>query len=135
MDIDYSFTRSIPPDDLLALFAENVWTKDRTRADVQLMLEKSVWVGAWRGNQLVGFARAVTDDLYRAFIEDVMVLESARGQGIGLALVRALLGRLAHVQEILLGCENHLVGFYEQVGFTKHNQNTMHIWKGLDWAH
>jgi len=135
MDIDYSFTRSIPPDDLLALFAENVWTKDRTRADVQLMLEKSGWVGAWRGNQLVGFARAVTDDLYRAFIEDVMVLESARGQGIGLALVRALLGRLAHVQAIALDCANNLAGYYAQLGFVKVDQTCMHIWKGFDWAH
>jgi GNAT superfamily N-acetyltransferase len=130
MDIDYSLTRPIAPDDLLPLFAQTAWTKNRAATDVPGMLQNCVWVGAWQGNRLVGFARAVTDDLYRAFLEDVIVDEPLRGQGIGAALVRRMLGRLAHVQEIALGCEDHLVGYYERFGFTRHDQNHLHIWKG-----
>jgi predicted GNAT family N-acyltransferase len=135
MDIEYSFTRPIPPDELRRLFALTGWTNTRTTAEIQHVLAHSVCVGAWQGNQLVGFARAITDDLFRAFIEDVIVAEALRGQGIGLALMRALLGRLAHVQEIALGCEDRLVGYYSQLGFVRHDQNHLHIWKGFDWAH
>lgn len=135
MDIEYSFTRPIPPDELHRLFAQAEWTKTRTTAEIQHLLAHSVCVGAWRGNELVGFARAVTDDLFRAFIEDVIVDETLRGQGIGLALMRALLGRLAHVQAIALDCANHLAGYYAQLGFVKVGQTCMHIWKGFDWAH
>ena len=135
MDIEYSFTRPIPPDELHRLFALTNWTNTRTTADIQSILANSVCVGAWQGNELVGFARAITDDLTRAFIEDVIVAEDRRGRGIGLALMRALLGRLSHVQEILLDCEAGLVGYYAQVGFTKNDNNHLHIWKGFDWAH
>ena len=135
MEIEYSFTRPIPPDELLRLFAQPEWTKTRTIAEIQIILKNSVCVGAWQGNRLVGFARAVTDDLFRAFIEDVIVDESMRGRGIGLALMRSLLGRLSHVQEIALTTQNSLVTFYAQVGFSKHEENYLHIWKGFDWAH
>ena len=130
METTYSLTRAVSPQDLLPLFAQADWTKARVPADIQTLLDRSVWIGAWQGDRLVGYARVVTDDVYRAFLEDVIVDESLRGQGVGSELVRRLLERLAHVQEIALVCEDHLVGYYERLGFTHHGFNHLHIWKG-----
>jgi GNAT superfamily N-acetyltransferase len=79
---------------------------------------------------LIGFARAVTDDLFRAYIEDVIVDEAYRGQGIGGEITRRLLERLAHVEEIALNCEDHLIPFYERFGFERFPMTHMHIWMG-----
>jgi ribosomal protein S18 acetylase RimI-like enzyme len=48
-------------------------------------------VGAWAGDRLVGFVRAVTDGAFRAYVEDVIVAPDARGAGIGRSLIDHLL--------------------------------------------
>lgn len=127
----YDLDRAITPSDLLPLFAQAGWTAKRTPGAVQRMLDNTrAQVSAWDGDQLVGFARAVTDDVYRAVIEDVIVDQAHRGQGIGAALVRLLLERLAHVEEIVLVCEDDLIPFYERHGFELFEMTHLHIWKG-----
>jgi GNAT superfamily N-acetyltransferase len=39
----------------------------------------------------VGFARAITDSATMAYLADVYVLETHRGRGLGLALVREMI--------------------------------------------
>ena len=47
-----------------------------------------------------------------------MVVDQAyRGQGIGSEIMRRLLERLAHVEEIVLNCHDDLIPFYERLGF------------------
>ena len=52
------------------------------------------------------------------------------GRGVGRALVEQLLTRLAHVQQILLVCGDHLVPFYGQFGFERMTLPVMQLWKG-----
>ena len=47
------------------------------------MLKNSIAIGVWEENELVGFARVVSDGVFRAYIEDVVVHESVRNKGIG----------------------------------------------------
>ena len=47
------------------------------------MLKNSKGIGVWEENELVGFARVVSDGVFRAYIEDVVVHESVRNKGIG----------------------------------------------------
>lgn len=130
-DVIFSFDRPIPPAALQALYAQTGWAANRTIEDIEKMLTGTiVALGAWEGDQLVGFARAVTDDRFRAFIEDVVVAESLRGYGLGAALMEALMARLAHVEEVILSCEDHLIPFYERFGFQRVSHQFMNIWRG-----
>ena len=56
------------------------------------MLQASPAVGAWHGQELIGFARAVTDGILRAYVEDVIVAPGWRGRGVGRALLAGLTG-------------------------------------------
>ena len=132
-NIEFSFTRPISPDALYQLYQQTDWANTRPVSDIGSMLERtSLCLGAWQGEQLVGFARVLTDDQYRAFIEDVVITEEVRGQGLGLALIRHLMERLAHVQDVSLGCVEGLVSFYERFGFQQNDDSvTMHRYISL----
>lgn len=120
MEIEYSFDREIPVAQLKHLFAQTCWANDRTEKGLAVMLDGSfVTLGAWDGDKLVGFCRASGDGIYRAVIDDVIVDEPYRGQGIGSEMVRRLVERLAGIWEVTLGCDEELVGFYEKLGFRR----------------
>jgi predicted GNAT family N-acyltransferase len=130
MPIDYTLDHPLPLDAVQRLLTQTDWAANRSPADLQTVLAGSVCIGAWEDDQLVGFARAITDGVYRALLEDVVVDESLRGQGIGRALVEKLLEHLAPVQQILLVCGDHLVPFYAQFGFEPMALPVMQLWKG-----
>lgn len=130
-DVTYSFDRPIPPVALQALYVQTGWAANRSTADIEKMLSGTiVALGAWQGDQLVGFARAVTDDRFRAYIEDVVIAEELRGHGLGAAMMAVLMERLAHVEEVILSCEDHLIPFYERFGFQRVTHQFMNIWRG-----
>ncbi len=79
---------------------------------------------------MVGFARAITDGITRGFIEDVVVEEAQRGQGIGAELVHRLVNHLGQVEELTLICADERVAFYERLGFERNGMNLLHIWRG-----
>jgi GNAT superfamily N-acetyltransferase len=65
------------------------WARWRRRADFDRQLV-TAWrlVGAFRSSgEMVGFARAVGDDVSFAYLADVYVLPELRGQGLGRAVV------------------------------------------------
>jgi GNAT superfamily N-acetyltransferase len=116
--ITWSLTKPIEPEELQALMGQTEWARDRTVEGLETMLSATgVVIGAWRGEQLVGFARAVTDGVYRALIDDVIVDESERGRGVGDGLVRQLLDQLDGVEAVLLRCAEDVVPFYERHRF------------------
>lgn len=70
---------------------EAYWARGRSRERIVRGIENSLPFGVYRDGAQVGFARAVTDHATFAWIADVYVLESERGQGLGKALVEAVL--------------------------------------------
>ena len=74
------------------LSTEAYWGRSRTRADLEAQLDDA-WrlVAAYDGDgATVGFARAVSDGVNFAYLADVYVEASARGAGLGTAIVRAM---------------------------------------------
>lgn len=127
----YQFTNVITVADVLRLFAQTSWAASRSPDAIQTMLDHTpVSLGVWDGDHLIGFARAVTDDVFRAVIEDVVVDAHYRGRGIGAGIMHQMLERLAHVEEIALVCVDDLIPFYESFGFERFTMTHMHIWKG-----
>ena len=116
--VNYSFDRQIEPEQLLALLRQTGWANQRSIEGIQKMLEGTpLTLGAWEGDCLVGFVRVITDGIYRALIDDVVVEESKRGEGIGSELMRRLIERLAGVEEVFLRCGERVVSFYERHRF------------------
>lgn len=64
------------------------WWPERKEVDIEKMLKNSIATGVWEENKLVGFARVVSDGVFRAYIEDVVVHESVRNKGIGEKLIK-----------------------------------------------
>lgn len=130
-DIEFSIDTLITAEDLMPLFAQTAWAHTRTPQEIEIMLANSALVvGVWHEDRLIGFMRVVSDNVYRAYIEDVIVDASLRGQGIGDAMVRFALEQLEHIEEILLNTEDERVAFYERIGFRRSGHNNMNIWRG-----
>jgi GNAT superfamily N-acetyltransferase len=98
-------------------------------ADVLRLLRPTAWgaVGAWSDGRLVGFARAITDGVCRSFVEDVVVEDSVRGQGVGRRLVSELLALSPDVELVALDCPSELVPFYTALGFKPSANTRMEI--------
>ena len=128
--VDYSFERAITPADLQPLLRQKGWAHDRDLDSIRRMLDStSVMVGAWEDGRLVGFARAITDGVYRALIDDVVVDEPNRKAGIGSEVMRRLVTRLREmeVEEVFLRCGHAMEPFYAGLGFAKSGVLTMDL--------
>jgi GNAT superfamily N-acetyltransferase len=119
--------RPIPAADVVRLYREVAWWPERAEATVAAALGSSSAVGAWDGERLVGFARAVSDGAFRAFVEDVVVSGSHRRRGIASALVAALLDELAGVDVITTFCDEAIVSLYEIAGCRRSRQAVLHL--------
>ena len=118
--IAYSDDRSVGSEELQHLFRQTTWARERSVVGIEAMLALTpTYVSARAGDRLVGFARTLTDGVYRALIDDVVVDERMRGQGIGALLVQRLLDRLRDVEEVFLGCSEDVVPFYAGLGFLR----------------
>jgi GNAT superfamily N-acetyltransferase len=109
--------RPIKSVDIIKLYNEVDWWEERQEQEIEEMLNKVGSVGAWKDDTLIGFARAVSDGKFRAYIEDVVIYGSYRKEGIGTKLVSKLLDELSHIDVISLFCEEHLIPFYEKNHF------------------
>lgn len=74
--------------------------------------------GTAKATQLEQAAAAVASHIVPGFavISGVAVLPSRRGEGLGVRVVRELLGRLDG-RTVFVACEEGLVSFYEKLGF------------------
>jgi GNAT superfamily N-acetyltransferase len=118
--------RAIPADQVLTLYRAAQWWPERTPDEVDLVLRGSPAVGAWHRGQLIGFARAVTDGVLRAYVEDVIVAPSRRGSGIGQAVLNRLIQELGAIPVVTLFCSPDLVAYYEAGSFLATRQVVMH---------
>jgi GNAT superfamily N-acetyltransferase len=72
------------------------------------------WVVAREGNRLIGFVNVPWDGLVHAWLQDTMVAEQARHQGVGTALVAMAVdqARQAGCEWLHVDFEGHLRAFY-----------------------
>lgn len=119
--IKLSASRPVAVGDLRPLLAQTDWANGRPDADIARVLAGSaVQVGAWEGDRLVAFARAVTDGRVCALVEDVVVDGEHRGAGLGSRLVERLLAELAEVVTVLVIADDRTAPFYARLGFGPH---------------
>ena len=105
---------------LLALFEREWWTQGRDLEGVERMLAGSAEVVAvLDGDELVAFGRSISDGAYLATINDIVVAEGRRGEGLGTAVVAELMRRpaVAAAAHVSLHCLPELIPYYERLGF------------------
>jgi len=110
-------------DQLVDLYKKMWWSKERTKDEVLTLLKTSVSFGLIHDatQELIGYARVLTDEIKYAFIFDVMLQEHMRGKGLGKALIEAIVAhpKLKRITRFELTCVPELVSFYEQFGFSE----------------
>lgn len=80
VDLDYCF----------GFIGQSYWSMNRSRAEFEKSVEKSVCASAFCDGRQVGFARVVTDHISIAYVADVFVDDAYRRRGIAARLVNAL---------------------------------------------
>ena len=106
------------------------WRRPGGEDEIAAVLEAGPAVGAWDGERLIGFVRALSDDHLAAYVEDVIVNEEYRGGGVGEKLMRRLLEEMGDVANVNLFCEPAVVRFYERSGFRRTSYVLMQRTKG-----
>lgn len=72
------------------LLRQTYWAANRPVAQVERAIRNSFCVSAWNADRQVGFARLITDFATHAYLADVIVEPSWRGQGIATRMVLRL---------------------------------------------
>lgn len=119
MTVTYSARKKPTVAQLQDLYQHAWWTKKRRNADVaKLLRHPQVLLSAWEGKKLVGFARVLTDFVYRAVIADVIVRPGYYGRGIGSKVVKLAVKdkRLKTVAGFWLYTTDKQA-FYKKMGF------------------
>lgn len=100
------------------LSTDSYWSPGIPLEVVRRALEHSLPFGVYRGRELVGFARVTTDFASFAYLADVFVLESARGQGLGKWLMETIMAHpdLQGLRRWMLATRD-AHGLYAQNGF------------------
>ena len=121
--ISYRTGKDLPTDQLESLYRSVEW-RAYTREDQLPHLTRAYnnsdhVISAWLGDQLVGLARCLSDDVSIFYLQDILVHPKQQRQGIGTKLLRDCLVRYGHVRSkvLLTGPETHLARFYESFGF------------------
>jgi GNAT superfamily N-acetyltransferase len=101
------------------LSEESYWAKTRTREQTITAIKNSLPFGVYKGENLIGFARVVTDYATFAYLGDVFILNEYRGKGLSKWLMEAI---TAHPdlqgfrRWVLATLDAHKL--YEKYGFT-----------------
>ncbi|MBD2420561.1 GNAT family N-acetyltransferase [Anabaena cylindrica FACHB-243] len=109
--------------ELVELYKNEFWSKDRTYQRVVKMLEASDIIIALVNDDkdLIGFCRVLTDFIYRATLYDVIIKPNYRKMGFGVKLLDEVINhpQLKEVENIALFCLTEMIPFYERWGFQK----------------
>jgi GNAT superfamily N-acetyltransferase len=112
------------------LSGESYWAAGRARDVMDELIETAarvVGLYAADGRQ-VGFARVVSDGHTVSYLADVYVLEEARGQGLGLELVRFAVDEAPINNTKLLLHTRDMHALYAKLGFATPGDRTMERW-------
>jgi GNAT superfamily N-acetyltransferase len=110
-------------DQLVDLFQAEWWTTGRAKADVEKVLHSGGPIFAFvdsQSDELVAFARVLTDGVYKAMIFDIIVKSTRRNTGLGVRLMETVMNdpAIVNIRHCELYCLEEMVPFYEKWGFT-----------------
>lgn len=110
-------------EEILRLYTEVGWTaytKDMSALE-QGYKHSLLVLSAYENEELLGIVRAVGDGHTIVFVQDILVFPEKQHQGVGTALLKAVLDRYPDVRQIELVTDNtpKTVAFYKSLGFSE----------------
>jgi len=101
------------------LLSENGWEHRVSDPALfsQLISKSQRAIVAVEDDKVIGFARAICDDLSNGYLSMVVVDPDHRRRGIGRAIVRAVMGDNPRITWVLRAGRSDGLPFFEQLGF------------------
>jgi spermidine synthase len=124
MDCEIRIVGTVPVEDFVALYLEAGWWEEGYTPDfiAPLVAGSTAVAAAFAPDgRMVGMGRALSDGSSDAYIQDVVVRREFRRQGIGAAIIRALIAELRRrgIDWISLVGQPGTRSFYEGLGFVE----------------
>ena len=132
--IEYSETRDLPSENVLALYRANKWASSQ-KADLlpKALAASHSLITAWDGSRLVGLGNTLSDGLLVVYYSHLLVLPEYQGQGIGAEIMRRLMARYEGFHQQLLLADGRAVDFFRKFGFERAGKTQpMWIYAGHD---
>lgn len=122
-------TRKINLEKLVQHYKYGWWSKYRKKKDVKKMLANTdMAFSLWDDKKLIGFARVLTDYVFRATIWDVIIHPDYQGEGLGKLIMQKILNHpeLKKVPHFwLVTLDKHK--FYKKLGWKMGNKWAMYF--------
>lgn len=110
-------------DEILRLYTAVGWTAYTENMPVlrEGFKNSMLILAAYEDDKLLGIIRTVGDGATIVFVQDILVFPDKQRQGIGTALLKAILDRYPNVRQIELATDNtpKTVAFYKSMGFSE----------------
>jgi GNAT superfamily N-acetyltransferase len=132
--IQYSETRDLSLDCILALYRANKWSAaEKPDLLYKALLGSDALVTAWDADQLVGLGNAISDGYLVVYYPHLLVLPDYQGRGIGTRLMEMLLTRYVGFHMHMLVADGRALDFYQKCGFRRAGKTeSMWIYAGDD---
>ena len=118
--------REYREDEILRLYTEVGWTAyTKNMAALEQGFKNSLLVlAAYENEELLGIIRIVGDGFTVVFVQDLLVFPDKQRQGVGTALLKAVLDRYPDVRQIELTTDNTpgTAAFYRSLGFAEFSE-------------
>jgi aralkylamine N-acetyltransferase len=121
--VEYEAVSAAPIEEIIELYKAGGWWQEspEARTVIPAMIRGSLcfMVARSLNGKIIGMARVISDGYSDAYIQDVVVLDSYRGKGVGRELVRRLTQFCISrkISWIGLIAEPGTQGLYEDLGF------------------
>jgi N-acetylglutamate synthase-like GNAT family acetyltransferase len=119
-EIEIRDTKDVPLEAILELFRHVDWAKHRTPDSAMAVLaQTSLLVTGWYRGRCVAMLRVLSDGVYRALVEDVIVHPDYQSLGWGRRIVETALAhpQLRDIEAVFLFTGVPM--FYERFGFVQ----------------
>ena len=132
--IQYSETRELPIERVVALYRANGWSSAEKPALLhQALLSSHSLFTAWDGHELVGLGNAISDGFLVVYYPHLLVLPTYQGRGIGSFLMQMLMTRYNGFHQHMLVADGRAIEFYRKCGFERAGMTEpMWIYEGHD---
>jgi GNAT superfamily N-acetyltransferase len=113
--IQYSETRDLPVDSVLALYRANGWSSaDKPDVLHKALIASHSLVTAWDGNRLVGLGNAISDGCLVVYYPHLLVLPEYQRRDIGTRLMQMLMAHYEGFHQHMLVAEGRAIEFYRK---------------------